>query len=125
VIQLDVIAIKGIRVRGRHGALTEERDFGLDLEVDLSARGDFRTACATDQLAEAVDYTQICRTVVEIAESKPCHLLEHLAERLAEGVLQAFAVEEVEVTVSKRPTGVVGLPERFSVTIVRRRSPQW
>ena len=61
--------------------------------------------------------------ILKIAESASCHLLERLAAKIAEGLLEGFPLERVRIAVSKQPD-VLGLPEVLTVIIERARESE-
>src|SRR5256885_6922467 len=62
------------------------------MAVDLELFCDMRLAAATDDVAHTVDYTQVADRVLTIAQTERFHLLEALAERLAQAILAQFSV---------------------------------
>lgn len=117
----DRIALRGLRVRGYHGVLPEERRdgqlFGIDvvLDVDVSAAAD------ADDLALTVDYATVARQVEHIVAGNPVDLLETLAVRIADACLAHRGVTAVEVTVHK-PMAPIGIPfDDVTVTVRRSR----
>jgi dihydroneopterin aldolase len=115
----DRIELHGLRVRGYHGVLPEERRdgqlFGVDvmLEVDISAAAD------NDDLAATVDYARVARQVEAIVAGPPVDLIETLAVRIADACLAQPRVQSVEVAVHK-PMAPIGLPFDDVVVRVRR-----
>lgn len=117
----DRIALRGLRVRGFHGVLPQERRdgqlFGIDvvLDVDVSAAAD------ADDLALTVDYGTLARQVERIVAGDPVDLLETLAVRIADACLAHRGVSAVEVTVHK-PMAPIGIPfDDIAVTVRRTR----
>lgn len=117
----DRIALRGLRVRGFHGVLPQERRdgqlFGIDvvLDVDVSAAAD------ADDLALTVDYGTLARQVERIVAGDPVDLLETLAVRIADACLAHRGVSAVEVTVHK-PMAPIGIPfDDIAVTVRRSR----
>ena len=80
------------------GALPEERDRAQPLEIDLDVVADLRRAGRSDELDRHGRLRRRCVDAVEgvVTTSRP-HLLEHLAERIAEVVLADDRVEAVTV----------------------------
>ena len=118
----DTVAVRGIRARGFHGVLPEERRDGQDFVVDVALSFDTRPAARADDLAFTVDYAQVAADVVAAVEGEPVDLIETLAARIAAGVLTDARVQRVEVTVHK-PQAPVGVPfDDVTVTIVRTNS---
>lgn len=115
----DRIRLAGLRVRGRHGVLPEERRDGQEFVVDVELDVDLRAAAAADDLALTVDYGVLAERLAEVVSGKPVDLLETLAERLADVCLAAPPVRSAAVTVHK-PQAPVGVPfGDVSVTVVR------
>lgn len=118
----DTVAVRGIRARGFHGVLPEERRDGQDFVVDVVMALDTAPAAASDDLDATVDYALVAQRVVAVVEGEPVNLIETLAQRLATVVLEQRKVQEVEVTVHK-PQAPVGVPfGDVVVTIARGRS---
>jgi dihydroneopterin aldolase len=117
----DRVRLTGLRVRGHHGVLPEERRDGQDFVVDVELALDLRDAAATDDLARTVHYGELAERLAEVVAGEPVDLLETLAERLAAVCLAAERVEQAVVTVHK-PQAPVRVPfDDVSVTVVRHR----
>jgi dihydroneopterin aldolase len=119
---LDVVSLRGIRGRGRHGVFAHERRDGQRFVVDVALHLDTRPAAGADDLARTVDYGALSLRVVEIIEGEPVNLVETLAQRVADSCLGDPRVHQVEVTVHK-PDAPVQVPvDDVAVTIRRSRS---
>jgi dihydroneopterin aldolase len=118
----DVVALRGLRVLGRHGVLVEEKERAQPFEIDLDLEVDLRAAGASDALDDTVDYGAVADAVVASVQGEHADLLEHLAARVADVVFATSAlVEAVTVTIRKlRPPVPVDLAWA-AVTIRRRR----
>lgn len=118
----DTISVRGLRAFGRHGVLPEERRDGQEFVVDVQLSVDTRTAAATDELAETVDYAAVSQRVCALIAGDPVDLIETLAARIADACLVDSRVQAVEVTVHK-PSAPVGVPfTDVAVTIRRSRA---
>ena len=115
----DRIALRGVRVHGRHGVLPEERADGQEFVVDAVLKLDTRAAAASDALADTVDYGALAQQLAAVVAGEPCDLIETLAQRLANVCLSYDQVFEVEVTVHK-PHAPIPLPfDDVTVSVVR------
>ena len=115
----DRITLTGLRVRGFHGVLPEERRDGQDFVVDVSLAVDVRPAAQADDLGQTVDYGDLAERLAAVVAGEPVQLLETLAGRLAEVCLADQRVRLVEVTVHK-PSAPISVPfSDVSVTVVR------
>jgi len=116
----DLVELRGLRARGRHGVLAAERALGQVFSADVVLHVDTRTAAATDDLADAVDYSVVAADVVAVLAGEPVDLLEALAQRVAEACLAHPGVAAVDVAVHK-PQAPVAVPFDDVVLRVRRR----
>ena len=115
----DRIRLTGLRVRGHHGVLPEERRDGQEFVVDVALRLDLRRAGLSDDLADTVHYGVLAERLAAVVEGEPVDLLETLATRLAEVCLQDGRVTGAEVTVHKPAAPIPFTFGDVSVTVVR------
>ena len=115
----DRIELRGLRVRGYHGVLPEERRDGQLFGIDVLLETDVSAAAASDDLAQTVDYSTVARQVEAIVAGAPVDLIETLAVRIAQACLAHAAVTAADVAVHK-PHAPIGLPFDDVVVRVRR-----
>lgn len=95
---------------GHHGVMQEEHRVGGRYEVDVSVGLDFEDAALHDDLTRTVDYERVYDFVRTLVTENNFYLIEKLAYRIAQEVIEAYPdVEWVEVTVRK-PNPPVGGP---------------
>jgi len=98
----DRIRLAGLRLLGVHGALPEEEERPQPFEVDVDVVADLTAAGRTDSLADTVDYGAVAAAVERIVVSESHRLLERLASRVADEVLEVDPrISAVTVTVRK------------------------
>jgi dihydroneopterin aldolase len=102
---MAIIRLEGLSVFGHHGARPFEKEAGQRLEVDLELEPLDNRAEDSDRLADAVDYDHLYRTVREVVEHNSFHLLETLAARVAEKILEGFPIRGVKVRIAKQNLG--------------------
>ncbi|MFC9971418.1 dihydroneopterin aldolase [Spirillospora sp. NPDC127200] len=119
---LDLIELRGLRARGRHGCLPAERERGQEFVVDVSLGLDTAPAAAGDDLSRTVDYGSLADRLVAAIEGEPVNLIETLADRLAKICLEDPTVAAVEVTVHK-PAAPVPHPFTDVAVKIRRSRP--
>jgi 7,8-dihydroneopterin aldolase/epimerase/oxygenase len=93
--------IQGLEVYGHHGVPQEEKVMGQRLYFDCRLSFDDCRAMRTDDIADAIDYTEVLDLITEVATTKSYSLLERLAFVTAEAILRAFPADEVWVQVTK------------------------
>lgn len=117
----DRIELRGLRATGIHGVLPEERDRAQPFEIDVDIEADLGPAGSSDHLADTVDYGAVVEAVAGVVTDESYALLERLAQRIADVILQQAGARGVTVTVRKlRPPVAVDLASA-AVTITRRR----
>jgi 7,8-dihydroneopterin aldolase/epimerase/oxygenase len=115
----DRLELRGLRVLGVHGALPEEQVRAQPFEVDLDVEADLTAAGRSDDLSDTLDYGAIAELAAKVVSGERFKLLERLAERIAEVVLEDARALSVMVTVRKlRPPVPVDL-STAGVTITR------
>ena len=102
---------------GHHGVMQEEHRVGGRYEVDVSVGIDFEAAALHDDLTRTVNYEQVYYFVRKLVTENNFYLIEKLAYRIAQTVLDTYPdVEGVEVTVRKPNPPVGGPCDRAEAT---------
>jgi dihydroneopterin aldolase len=118
----DQIVLTGIHGFGYHGLFEQERKDGQDFFVDLTLLVDLKAASQSDAIEDTVNYAEITDLVVEEITTNPVNLIEKLAARIAESVLnQHIKVISVTVTVHKPQAPVAAQLKDIAVVVTRVR----
>lgn len=117
---MDQIHIKRLEIFANHGVLEEENKLGQKFLVSVTMGVDARQAGKSDRLADSVNYAKVSEMICREAGENTFHLIERLAEHLAEQILLQFPlIRQVDLEVEK-PWAPVRLPlETVSVEIHR------
>ena len=115
----DRIALTGLRVRGFHGVLAQERVDGQDFLVDVVLHLDLAPAAASDDVADTVHYGELADRLAQVVAGEPVQLIEALADRLASVCLSYDRVSRAAVTVHKPSAPIQQTFADVSVTLVR------
>jgi dihydroneopterin aldolase len=118
----DRITLRGMQFTGRHGVSADERARPQPFEVDLAVRLDLSLPAVTDDLADTVNYATLFDLARQVVEKRSFHLLEALAGAIADAVLAAHPVDDVEVRVRKPKAPLSGAFEAVEVRIRRTRA---
>ena len=116
---MDIIFVRDIRLETLIGAFEHERRQPKTLQVNVEIGRQAIRACKTDQLADTIDYAAVVSVVQELFASHRFHLLEPLADTLADLMLSRFEAQWVRVEISK--IGVVPNARDVGVRIERTR----
>jgi dihydroneopterin aldolase len=111
ISQIDCVAVIGVTA--------EERALKQRLSIDVEFRLDSRIPAATDSLHDAIDYAQVAAAVSQVCTARPYHLIEALAEKIAQRVLSDFPTPSARVLIRKiAPVAEPGVAY-VSIEIVR------
>jgi dihydroneopterin aldolase len=95
------VEIRGLRVYAYHGVRDFERERGQPFVIDVSLVPKRSQAGLTDDLADAVNYSEVCDRVAELAAGGPYALLERLANVIADDLSARYPVSAVRVRIAK------------------------
>ena len=97
----DRIFVRDLRTETIIGIFDWERKVRQTLSFDLEFPGDIRRAAKSDRIEDTLNYKSVAKRVLAFVEASECHLVETLAEQVAQLILKEFAVEWVKVTLNK------------------------
>jgi dihydroneopterin aldolase len=121
----DRVYLTNMVFPGRHGVGDQERASAQPFEIDVEVVRDLAPAGRADDLSLTVDYGEVFRICRAVVEGPSKHLLESLAEEIAERVLALGpepGASEVVVRVRKPAVPLAGMLDHAGVEIVRRRN---
>ncbi len=116
---MDRILIKDLLVRCVIGVHDEERRDKQDVLINLSLSVDLRKAGTSDRLEDSVDYRALNKQILSMVEHSQFHLVEALAQAVADICLGNPSIKEASVRVEK--PGALRFARSVGVEIVRRR----
>jgi FolB domain-containing protein len=117
---MDRILIKDLLVRCVLGLSPEERREKQDVLISVALITDLEKPGRSDRFEDAVDYRAVKKDVLAAAESSNFHLVEALAEHVADICLSHQRVQRVQVTVEK--PGALRFARSVAVQIERGRA---
>lgn len=97
----DKIFIRNLEVSAIIGILPHERITPQPLIITLEIAADFKQAATSENIADTVDYAAIAQTITDFVSTSRLQLLETLAEKIAELILQKFKVNWLRLEVAK------------------------
>lgn len=116
------ISLTGLTVFGRHGVFDFEREQGQHFGVDVHLALDMSRAALTDDVTDTVHYGEVAERVVAIVGGEPVNLIETLATRIAEALLDDERLLRVSVTVHKPHAPIPHDFADVAVTVRRTRA---
>ncbi|MGQ4878825.1 dihydroneopterin aldolase [Billgrantia sp. LNSP4103-1] len=98
---MDCVLIESLELETVIGVYDWERTIRQRLTLDLELASDIRPAAANDDLAETLDYAAISQRIARFADEHDFALVETFAERLAQLLMNEFAVPWLRLTLRK------------------------
>ena len=118
---MDTVFIRQLRLQAWIGLYRQEKvspqTVEIDLEIALPADG---AVFNTRRVSDTIDYGVVVEHVRALLAKERFGLVENLAERIAELILQDFKTPRVKVSIAK--LGVLRDARHVGVTIERSRS---
>ena len=107
---------------GYHGLLPEENKLGQRFNVDLEMFVDLKKAGHSDDMLDSVHYGHAYDIVKNVVEGEPKNLIEAVAERIANELLNHFElIKKCRVKVIKPDPPIHGHYHSVAVDILRER----
>ena len=111
----DFVSVKDLSVRAVIGVHAWERDVEQTLVVSVDMATDVRKAAASDDLADALDYSAVAATIAAVLREGKFRLIETAAERVAGRLLTDFPLSWLRLELRKP---IPSAPDATPVTTV-------
>ena len=105
----DYVSIRDLAVSAVIGVHPWEREIEQTLVVSVDMAADVARAAASDDLADALDYSAVAETIAAVLREGKFRLIETAAERVAGRLLADFPVTWLRLELRK-PIGSPGTP---------------
>lgn len=116
---MDKILVSDLTVDCTIGVRSKERRHKQTVIICVSLACNLARACKTDDLTDTLDYSVLVQSITKTVESSRFHLLEALAECIADVCLGNAVVSEVTVSVAK--SGAISSAKYALVEITRSK----
>ena len=118
--QMDIIFIDELRLPTLIGIYPREQMVPQTIEISLQIGTSTMNAGSTDDIRDTIDYAAVVDRLRSDLEQRHFHLLEKLAEHIANVTLDDFGAVWVRVSIAK--PGVMRGVRRAGVIIERSRT---
>ena len=98
---MDIIFISDLRIETIIGIYDWERKVRQTVSLDLEMAADIRTAAATDSIEDTLNYKAVAKRLIAFVGDSEFQLVETLAEKIAEIVINEFNVSWVRLKLHK------------------------
>ena len=101
-LHVDIIYISDLRIETVIGIFDWERKIKQLVILDIEMAADCRKAAQSDDVGDTIDYKSVSKRLIEFVGSSKFHLVETLAERCAETIMEEFHVPWVRLRINKQ-----------------------
>ncbi|MCF7807530.1 MAG: dihydroneopterin aldolase [Candidatus Marinimicrobia bacterium] len=121
---MGILTVKNLVFYGYHGVQDYEKELGGRFEVDVKINYPFMRCSTDDTLHEAVDYQQVYAVVKDMVTTRKYHLIETLADHIADALAEQFDVDEVTIVLRKRKVPINAVLDYVQVEVTRQGTNQ-
>ncbi len=98
----DIIYLYDLKVDTIIGIFEWERRVRQTVSLDLEMATDIRKAAASDAIGDTLDYKAVAKSVIQFVGESRFQLVETLAERVAQLVIEEFGVAWLRLRINKK-----------------------
>ncbi len=98
---MDIIFIQGLKIDTVIGIYDWERKIRQNIVLDIEMSTDIRAASKTDHIDQALDYKAVSKRLIDFVQNSEYQLVETLAEKITQIVLQEFKVTWIKLILNK------------------------
>ena len=99
---MDIIYLKDLRIDTIIGIYDWERRMKRTIILDLEMATDISMAADSDNIDDTLNYKSVAKRVIRFVEESQFELVETLAERITEIILNEFNVPWCKLTLNKK-----------------------
>ncbi len=99
---MDIIYINDLRIETVIGIFDWERKIKQTVILDIEMAGDCRKAAQSDDVEDTVTYKGVAKRLIEFVGNSKYQLVETLAEKCAELIMEEFRVPWVKLKLNKQ-----------------------
>lgn len=116
---MDKIRLHNIIFYAHHGFYKAERELGQKFEIDIEVGCDLKESAQSDDLKKTIDYSRIYNIAKNTFEHYKFKLIETVAEKIADEILQIKGIKNVLIKVRKPHVPMNGLLDFVEIEIER------
>ena len=118
---MELLHLTGIRCYGYTGYLPEEQVLGQWFEVDVTLWLDLSVAGKSDAIEDTLDYRSIISSVQQLVKTSKFALVERLATAIAQSILEAQGVAQVQVRLTKLAAPIPDFTGKITIEITKAK----
>ncbi len=118
---MDIIFLRGLEIETIIGIYEWEREIKQTVILDLEMATDIQKAAASDDIEHTINYKAVAKRLIHFVENSDFFLVETLAEKITEIILNEFSVPWVKLILNKK--GAIRGASDVGIIIERGKCP--
>ena len=119
---VEKIIINNLKILARHGVYLSEKDVDGLFEINVVLWVNFKKAIKTDRVNNTVDYSAVISIVNDVFTENDYNLIETVASKICNEVLQIFPViKQIKINIKKPHAPISANFDSVEVEIKKRR----
>jgi len=118
---MDIVFIRDLQIETVIGIYDWERKVKQFISLDIDMATDIQKAASSDNIDDTLSYKTVAKRLIEFVEESEYELVEALAEKICQIILQEFDVPWLRLTLNK--PGAVRGSKSVGVMIERGQKP--
>jgi len=118
---MDIVFIRDLQIETVIGIYDWERKVRQIISLDIDMASDIQAAASSDNIEDTLSYKTVAKRLIAFVEQSEFELVEALAEKICEIILEEFEVPWVRLTLNK--PGAVRGSKSVGVMIERGQKP--
>lgn len=118
---MDIVFIRDLQIETVIGIYDWERKVRQIISLDIDMASDIKKAADSDNIDDTLSYKTVAKRLIAFVEQSDFELVEALAEKICEIILEEFNVPWVRLTLNK--PGAVRGSKSVGVMIERGQKP--
>ena len=118
---MDIVFIRDLQIETVIGIYDWERKVRQIVSLDIDMASDIKKAADSDNIDDTLSYKTVAKRLIAFVEQSEFELVEALAEKICEIILEEFKVPWVRLTLNK--PGAVRGSKSVGVMIERGQKP--
>lgn len=99
---MDIIFLRNLRIETIIGIFDWERKIKQTVFFDIEMATDIKKAAMSDHIDDTLDYKSLSKAIIDFVEHSDFQLVETLAEKVAELIINDFNVPWLKLTLNKK-----------------------
>ncbi len=97
----DIVYIRDLQIKTIIGIYDWERKIKQTVSIDIEMATDIAKAAASDNIEDTLNYKAVGKRIIQFVEESSYQLVETMAEKVAQIILDEFSVPWLRLRVSK------------------------